>query len=889
MSLDTYNQKRDFSKTPEPPGRKLASKGHSYVIQKHEAGHLHYDFRLEVDGVLKSWAIPKGPSLDPKDKRLAVETEDHPLDYGDFEGVIPEPGYGAGTVMLWDTGRWQPDGDEQQALAKGKISFELQGKRLRGRWSLVKMHGRKTSGKEWLLVKQDDAHADDTTDLTERYQRSAVSRRAMSTIAKEGNILGQEGDSNDSATEQHTAAKSGKDKAEKGAAKADKLDADLDQMQQKPRKKAAKKRDAGGPSHTDERLDEQLKNLPGARRKSFPDLQKPQLATLYKTVPTGADWLHEIKYDGYRLLARKQASVQLITRNQKDWTGKFAVIAQALEALPEAILDGELVSLGNNGISTFAGLQAALSSGKVEQLVYYVFDVLYYAGYDLTKVPLTQRKDIAKAATERLQHPQILYSDHIVGEGEEVLRHACQHGLEGIISKDADSQYQSDRNHSWRKVKCSRRQELVIVGFTAPSGRRQGFGALLLGYYQNKKLRYAGKVGTGFSSETLAKLRARLDKLVRKGSPLEEKVEERNVTWVKPQLVAEVEFTEWTTANRLRHPAFLGLREDKPAQHVVREAPVDASAADEATPEPTPPQKQAMPAELNLSSPDKVLFPQLGVTKQGLAEYYLKVAEPMLPYVAGRPLSLVRCPQGHTRHCFFQKHPSGGFGDAVKLIEIEEKSGTNQYVYIDSIEGLLELVQMGTLEIHVWGSRVDQLDKPDTLIFDLDPGEGVSWGEIKTAAAELREYLTELGLVSFLRTTGGKGLHLVVPVQRRHDWGQTKHFCKAVADMMVARRPDAYIATSSKAKRKNKIFIDYLRNGRGATSVCNYSTRSKDGAPVAVPVRWDELEQLRSSQTYGLKNIASRLQQQPNPWSEYQQVRQSITQKMMDVLGITSP
>lgn len=871
MSLEIYNQKRDFTLTPEPPGRKLAGKGHSYVIQKHEASHLHYDFRLEIDGVLKSWAVPKGPSLDPNDKRLAVQTEDHPLDYGDFEGVIPSPGYGAGTVMLWDVGQWQPEGAEQQGLARGKLTFELKGKRLKGRWSLVKLRGKKTSGKEWLLVKQDDEYADDAIDITDKHQRSAVSRRAMATIAKEGSVLGAKA----------TSKKSKKPKGDKKASPAEAVDQTLEQMEEQPAAPASRR----GKNKKSKQAQLDISKMDGATQAPMPDAHSPQLATLYKSVPTGSEWLHEIKYDGYRLIARKRESLQLLTRNQKDWTQKFPVIAQALESLPQAELDGELVFLKRSGASSFEALQEALSAGRTDQLIYYIFDIPYYDGYDLMQVPLRLRKQAAKAAVEQINHPQIRYSEHIEGNGELVHQHACQHRLEGIISKEGNSFYYSKRSDSWRKIKCTQRQEFVVVGFTEPAGSRSGFGALLLGYYEGKKLLYAGKVGTGFSGDALTSLRAKLDKLARKTKPISDTADEARAHWVRPVLVAEVEFTEWTSANRLRHPSFLGLREDKPAHQIVREAPADrnadGAAGNYSHATHTPPA-----IGINISSPQKVLYPQAGITKQDLAQYYLSVAERMLPHVVNRPLSLVRCPQGHTRHCFFQKHPTEGFGAAVKLIDIEEKSGVHEYAYIDSAEGLVELVQMGTLEIHAWGSKIDDVDKPDTLIFDLDPDEGVSWTEIKAATLELRAFLGELGLVSFLKTTGGKGLHLVVPVTRRRDWDETKRFCKAVAEAMVARRPDAYIATASKAKRKNKIFVDYLRNGRGATAVTCFSTRGRTNAPVAVPLHWDELDQLESSQAYSVGNIGMRLKLSSDPWQGYHEARQSITKKAMRAVGV---
>ncbi len=901
MSLDVYNKKRDFNHTPEPRGEKsdLRKGGHAYVIQKHEASHLHYDFRLEVDGVLKSWAVPKGPSLNPGDKRLAMQTEDHPLDYGNFEGIIPAPGYGAGTVMLWDTGEWEPEGDEAKNLEKGKLDFSLHGKRLKGQWSLVRMHGRKTTGKEWLLIKRHDRYASEE-DVTARYERSVTSRRAMQTIAREGAVLGngtQKQDQKSAASSaekaagrRKSAAKSasdkqgitkssrpggGKNSTGKHRAETPKSAATgkgNNPRQPKPRGTRARVKDASA------ELTGVLAKDPDVTHGAMPEDVKPQLATLVPAVPESEDWLHEIKYDGYRLLVHKERSTRLLTRNHKDWTHKFADLAAAFDTLPPCILDGELVYLDRDGVSRFEGLQQALQAETTQSLILYLFDLIYFNGYDLRQAPQRERKQYLEAVVRLISHPAVRYSEHIEGRGEQVLRQACEHGLEGIISKEANGRYRSARSRQWLKIKCNRRQEFVVAGFTAGAGSRQGFGALLLGFYEGGRLMYAGKVGTGFDTQTLNSLRKELDAIKRKRSALSESITEPGAVWVKPLLVAEIEFTEWTSANRLRHPVFLGLRRDKDARDVVREVPEVFRRAG--------PPESAAQAQIEISHPDKVLYPRTGITKQELAEYYVKVAQHMLPYVAGRPLSLVRCPHGHTGHCFFQKHPSEGFGAAVQLVEIPEKSGSGTYAYVEDVAGLIELVQMGTLEIHAWGSSIRQLEKPDLLVFDLDPDEGVSWNEVKDSALYLKDVLEDLGLVSFLRTTGGKGLHLVVPVTRRQDWDDAKAFCKAVAEFAVTRQPERYIATASKAQRKNKIFIDYLRNGRGSTSVCSYSTRSRDGAPVAMPLRWPELKTLKSSQAFTVRTIDRRLSGlAADPWEGFFDLRQSITKRMWNKLG----
>ncbi len=942
MSLQTYHQKRDFRQTPEPRGdikktrgKKSKAPGFSYVIQKHEARRLHYDFRLEVDGVLKSWAVPKGPSLDPKEKRLAVETEDHPVEYADFEGVIPSPGYGAGTVMLWDAGEWQTDGDAAQALRAGKLSFVLQGQRLKGRWTLVKMKGSRSSGKEWLLLKDDDAFADPATDPTEKFTQSVLTGRSMALIEREKSRTwssAEEGNGRDKDTDDRPdkSKRSGatKPKTGKGAIKAsdtgarsasnkksaqnsdgakqkksppkkqkiarkEEIDSTFETLQSDPPEKSSTSKSGKGASST-----VSVKKLTGARKARFPTELKPQLATLFKNVPTGDEWLHEIKYDGYRLLAHKNRALRLLTRNGKDWTHKFPEIAQALESLPETVLDGEVVSLRDSGISSFEGLQNALSEGETDSLVFYVFDCPYLDGHDLSGVALRDRKKIVADIVAGLRQDSIRYSEHIAGEGGLVYEHACTHRLEGIISKQADSTYQNSRTKTWRKIKCVQRQEFVIVGFTQPGGNRSGFGALLLGYYEETALHYAGKVGTGFNARQLKAIHKQLSAQARKTSPLAEPADETQVTWVKPTRVAEVEFTEWTENNRLRHPAFLGLREDKDARHIVREAPRDAPADDQATATTGSTQSTAKPgkragsgaatniAGVNLSSPDKVLYDKSGFTKRDVAEYYHQVADAMLPYIRHRPLTLVRCPQGHTRHCFYQKHLGDAFSDVVKPVAVDEKQGTGNYAFVETVQGLVELVQMGTLEIHAWGSKVDDVEKPDTVVFDMDPGEGISWAQIKQACLDVKDCLTGLGLQSFLKTSGGKGLHVVVPLQRRHTWDENKAFARAVAEQMVEMHPALYVATISKAKRKGKIFVDYLRNGRGATAICNFSTRSRPRAPVAVPLSWDELDGLQSSQAWRLDNIVERLALKADPWQEYFNVRQSLTQKIKRRMGL---
>jgi bifunctional non-homologous end joining protein LigD len=904
MSLETYHRKRDFSRTNEPRGEYNPQQaGHSFLVQKHAARRLHYDFRLQMGGVLKSWAVPKGPSLDPKEKRLAVETEDHPLDYASFEGVIPDGSYGAGTVLLWDRGEWEVDGDPLKAYAAGKISFQLHGERLQGGWTLVRMRGKSRSGKEWLLVKDDDEYAQSEAEPTEDFTDSVASARTMESIADEGGAS-RTGTNASAPKKQPLPTEELRNEADPVSALEGKGEASA----------------VSAPAH-----DIDLAKVAKARKAAMPDSIKPQLATLYQNAPEGDNWLHEIKYDGYRLLVFKQGKVRLVTRTGKDWTSKFPAVVQALAWLPDCIIDGELVFLEDSGISNFEGLQQVMQSGKSDRLVFYAFDMPFLMGYDLKRVPLAQRKALLSKLFGEASDGPVRFGGHIVGSGEEVFHHACEHRLEGIISKRADGPYEEARSKNWRKIKCTKRQEFVIAGFTPPKGSRQGFGALLLAYHEDGELKYAGKVGTGFKHDQLLELHKKLTRIARKTAPIKEDVEEKQVTWVKPELIAEVEFTEWTRAGRLRHPSFVELRFDKPASEIVRETPVDAKAGGSETeagkvvgkdsvkdgvtdgvtdsadaksraasaPAKRPQRTGKAPSgekkalDASISNPDKLLYRESGITKADVAEYYAAIAEHMLPYVANRPLTLVRCPQGHTRHCFFQKHLGDSFSESVKPVEIEEKSGPQTYAYVNSAEGLVGLVQMGALEIHAWGSRIDDVERPDNLVFDLDPGEGVGWEAIVDAAYQVRDFLHELKLESFVRTSGGKGLHVVVPIELCLDWEQAKAFCKAVAQRIAEREPERYVATLSKAKRKNRVFIDYLRNGRGSTSICNFSTRSRAGAPIATPLGWDELEDLPSAKAYTLDNIFERLQRlDSDPWSRYQKLQQPITPEMKQRLKI---
>lgn len=884
MSLREYKRKRDFKRTPEPAGNGSANTpGRQFVIQKHDASRLHYDFRLELDGTLKSWAVPKGPSLDPSVKALAVHVEDHPVSYADFEGVIPEGEYGGGTVMVWDHGQWEPETDPQQGYRTGKLKFKLEGEKLHGSWALVRMGGRAgEDGKNWLLIK----HKDDAArplkkyDITKKEPLSVVTGRDLPEIAADADRVW----SSNGKIKTKTAGKSS------GASA----------------KNAVKKSSRTARPEKTRRLALSMAKLPRARKARQPAKLSPQLATLAQDVPTGEGWLHELKFDGYRILAFVSAGrARLISRNGKDWTHRFPTVAAAVAELPlkQGILDGEVVSLDEQGISNFQRLQNSLKRGDDESLVYYVFDLPYAGGYDLTAAPLVERKQALGQmlhAHDRRNDGIVRYSDHVEGQGDAVLREACRSSMEGIVSKRANAPYEQSRSGSWLKVKCSKRQEFVIAGYTKPSGARVGLGALLLGYFKDGKLTYAGRVGTGFTDQTLRELTKELKERRTKESPFAAPLtaaQRRGVTWVKPELIGEIEFTEWTDEGLLRHPSFQGLREDKSPRQITREeatavprATHRASASTRASSAPGSTNGKLAKsagaggisvAGVAITHPDRVLYPEVGLTKQDLAKYYEAVADWVLPHIVDRPLTLVRCPEGRGGQCFFQKHLSGSRPETLRGVSIREKGGADEYVVVDDLAGLIALVQMGVLEMHPWPARADNVEAPDRLIFDLDPGEGLPWRAVIDAAREVRDRLAELGLETFLRTSGGKGLHVVAPLSRRNTWDQLKSFAHAVADDMVRRAPDRYIATLSKAKRQGKVFVDYLRNQRGATAVASYSTRAREGAPVSAPLAWDELTARIKPNGYTVVNMPKRLSSlKKDPWAGFFDVKQSITRAM---------
>ena len=634
-------------------------------------------------------------------------------------------------------------------------------------------------------------------------------------------------------------------------------------------------------------------DIAGAKSAKLPDFVPPQLATLVDSVPAGDQWLHEIKFDGYRILCRiENRRVSLLTREAQDWTRRFQFIADAARDLPvrQALLDGEIAALEPDGTTNFQLLQNSLNHGASANIVYFVFDLLYLDGQDLTSSPLLSRKELLEqlfGEENRGNSPgaSIHYSEHWVGQGEALFEKACQMGLEGTIAKRTDQPYRSGRSRDWLKIKSLKSQEFVIGGFSDPAGSRVGLGALLLSVYDDeKKLRYAGRVGTGFNDQTLRELRARLDKLIQ-SSPSFVKPpvgrEAKGVHWVKPELVGEVAFTGWTRDGILRHPSFKGLREDKPSSQIQRERPVPAPKSASGRSKKTDEMKTDEIAGIKLTHPDRILYPDQGITKRDLAHYYEDIVDWIMPHIEGRPLTLVRCPAGHKKQCFYQRHTRESLDPAIHSLPIREKGSAVPYIYIDSLAGLTALVQMGVLELHTWGARQERIERPDRLIFDLDPDPAVSWQGLREAAQRLRSRLSDVGLGAFVKTTGGKGLHVVVPIAPKQSWDFAKEFSKAVAESTVREAPDRYIATMSKAKRKGKIFIDYLRNARTATAICAYSTRARSGAPVSVPLRWEELsEDVRTEFT--IRNVPQRLTRlRQDPWEEYEAARTAITRSMM--------
>ena len=881
-----YRSMRDFDKTSEPSGRsseKLNANEFAelpFVVQKHAATRLHYDFRLGWDGVLKSWAVTKGPSYFPGDKRLAVQVEDHPLEYGGFEGIIPKGQYGGGTVMVWDRGTWEPRVDVAEGLKKGNLKFALHGEKLKGNWALIRMAGW-AAGKgkpNWLLIKEHDAEergADDEP-ITEQEPDSVASGRTMEEIANAKDRVWNSAGSQSSAGERLKPA----------------------QPKMPSSKKAVPQLVAG---------------ITKAPQEKLPAFIAPELATLAKTQPGGDNWIHELKLDGYRIQARVQrsrgkATVELLTRTGLDWTHRMKPVAEAVAGLPvkSALLDGEVVVVAKDGTTSFAELQAAFQDDAESALTYFVFDLLHLDGRNLRGLPLVERKSIlARLLAGASSNGVVRLSEHLDGGAKRVFKHACQLGAEGIVSKLAHSRYSSGRGSSWLKLKCYREQELVIGGFTLPSNGTRGVGALLLGYYRGGKLVYAGRSGTGFTQKTHRLMRDNLDKLVRKESPFDEIPASagRGAHWVRPELVAQISFATWTSDNLVRQAAFKGLREDKPAKSVRREVE-ESRAADEErdvkaeasvrhkaktiaarrisarsnSSVAAGPNESSESLPIRLTHPDKVLDAESGLTKDELAHYYLEVASYMLPYIEGRPLTLVRCIDGTGKACFYQKHKNAMLPADIGSIEIvDKKTGKPEpYITLSTSKALVELAQLGVLELHPWGSRNAAIDKPDRMVFDLDPDPAIEWKTLAAAAAEVSVRLKKIGLVSFLKTTGGNGLHVVVPIRATNSWAAVKEFAHNLVLAMEKDAPDRYLTKMNKAARKGKIYLDYLRNERGATSIAPYSPRAREGVPVAVPLEWKELKTKERPRFLVSEFSRWKKRLQNDPWSGMGEVRQSL-------------
>lgn len=826
-SLATYQRKRNFGATPEPAGEVTASGDElSFVIQKHAARRLHYDFRLELDGTLKSWAVPKGPSLDPHDKRMAVQVEDHPLSYGSFEGVIPEGHYGAGSVIVWDRGTWVPLGDARKGYREGKLKFELHGEKLHGGFTLVRMKSRENERQvPWLLIKETDEEAKPASefDVVEALPDS---------------VLG---------------AKKKRPVAAKAPAKA-------------PAKSPAKAK---------------------AKRRSQVELPlslTPQLATLVDDIPPGDDWLYEIKFDGYRIVTRVDGDdVRCFTRNGHDWSHRLPTLVKAIRALDIGWgwLDGEIVVPGPKGTPDFQLLQNAFDSQRTQDIQYYLFDLPFHDGTDLRARPLRERRERLQSLLDGRTAGAVQFSASFDVDPRELLASAKEAGLEGLVGKRASATYHSRRSSDWVKLKLGQRQEFVIGGFTDPKGSRAGIGALLLGVHDaDGKLRYAGNVGTGFDDKTLASLRKQLDEIETPTSPYTDgpakvgTVKRVTPHWVKPKLIAEVAFAEWTKSGHVRQAVFHGLRSDKPPTHITKEVAKHVGTD-------APKRKTTLvPKDLRITHPERVIDASTGITKGQLIEYYASVAELMLPHLKQRPVSLLRSPDGVDGQFFFQKHAEKKSFPHIEILDRALYPSHDPLLAIGSPLGLLSAAQMNMLELHTWNATTRAMDRPDRMVFDLDPGEGVAWPQVQEAAQLVHALLDQIGLIGFLKTSGGKGLHVVVPLAPKYDWDTVKDFSEAIVTHMADVIPQRFVAKSGPKNRVGRIFIDYLRNGLGATTVCAWSARARPGLGVSVPVTWDELPGLKSGAHWTVGKVAERLAIGNTPWDGYAKAKQSLVKPM---------
>ncbi|MBB5667274.1 bifunctional non-homologous end joining protein LigD [Rhizobium leguminosarum] len=858
-NLSTYRSKRDFKKTAEPSGEKQIARSNRrrFIIQKHDATRLHYDLRLELDGVFKSWAVTKGPSLDPHDKRLAVEVEDHPLDYGDFEGTIPKGQYGGGTVMLWDRGYWEPEGKKspEQALAKGDFKFTLEGERLHGSFVLVRMRNDRDGGKRtnWLLIKHHDAFSveENGAAVLEENDTSVASGRTMDAIAtgkgrKPKPFMLKGGDIKADAVWDSNQGLAAEERKEEGRAGR--------------RRKTAAKVD-------------------------LPDFIAPQLCQTLERPPAGEGWIHEIKFDGYRIQMRiLDGEATLKTRKGLDWTGKYPEIAEAASALPDAIIDGEICALDDHGVPDFAALQAAISEGRTSDLVYFAFDLLYEGGEDLRSLPVVARKArLQSLLADAGDDPRLRFVEHFETGGDAVLRSACKLSLEGIISKQSDAPYQSGRTESWAKSKCRAGHEVVIGAYAKTNGK---FRSLLVGVYRGDHFVYVGRVGTGYGAKKVETLLPKLQALETAKSPftgIGAPKKEAEVTWVKPKLVAEIEFAGWTADGIVRQAAFKGLREDKPAREVKAERPAKPTETDVAEPaveaevKARPARRKGAKAEVMsvmISNPDKPLWPDANdrrpVTKEELARYYEAVGGWMIAHIEGRPCSIIRAPDGLGGEQFFQRHAMPGTSNLLELVKVF--GDKKPYLQIDRVEGLAAVAQIGAVELHPWNCQPHKPEVPGRLVFDLDPGPDVPFSTVVSAAREMQERLDALGLVSFCKTTGGKGLHVVTPLainkRKPLSWAEAKSFAHDVCQQMARDNPDLYLIKMTKSLRNGRIFLDYLRNDRMATAVAPLSPRARPGATVSMPLTWTQVKSDLDPKRFTIRTVPALLSKS-SAWEDY--------------------
>lgn len=898
-ALKEYKAKRDFSITSEPAEGGDASKGAlTFVIQKHWATRLHYDFRLELDGTMKSWAVPKGPSFDSHDRRMAVHVEDHPISYSDFEGTIPPKQYGAGEVIVWDKGTWEPIGDPRKGYAKGELKFEIHGHKMHGRWVLVRLRGHEDDKQEpWLLIKENDEYMRPASEF------SVVDE--MPDSVKDLPMPGAPGE------------------REVARAKVAELKAERDGAE--PAKKTSRKAAATPAAKPAKRG-----AMPeGAIKAELPETLNAELATLVDAPPERPEeWIFEIKFDGYRMLTRvdgKGKDIRLITRNGNDWTDKLRPLQEEIRRmkLPDGWYDGEIVVHDENGKPNFNLLQLAFDGSNRAQIVYFIFDAPYMKGYDLRDVRLDQRRPLLQEVLAAKPSDTVRFSAEFGTDPSQLVVAACQIGLEGVIGKRRDSRYVTRRSPEWIKLKCGMRQEFVIGGYTDPHGARTGIGSLLLGYYDEKGvLRYAGNCGSGFNGASLRHMRETLEAIATDENPFPPRaVPGRTNHWVKPELVAEVSFSEWTATNSIRHPVFQGLRKDKPARSVVREKAKHVqetatmnddeegkgSAAADAGPAPRKragtkpsgastastaskaskdePVGSGLPTTFKVTHGERVMDKQSGVTKLELVEYYALVGELMMAHLKGRPVSLVRAPEGVGGELFFQKHvvdtrKMPGVGQLDQALDPDHPRMTR----IDTVEGILSCAQWNVVEIHSQNAVEKRYDTPDRFVFDLDPGEGIEWPAVQEAAEVVRAFLQELGLNPFLKTSGGKGLHVVVPLKPKLDWDTVKDFSHAIVTHLAKTIPDRFSDKSGARNRVGRIFIDYLRNGRGATTVSAWSARVRPGLGISVPVRWEELPELTSGAHWTVRTVGERLAVGNAPWEDYEDSAVTLA-KAMKALG----